>query len=76
MFGLEGAGKLLILAGVLLALVGLLLTLWPRLALMGRLPGYMLIQRDGFRLFFPLATCIEVSLILTRLLNLMFKLLR
>lgn len=75
-FGFDGAGRLLILAGAFLILVGLSFTLWPRPPLLGRLPGDILVQREGFRLIFPLATCLLISLVLTVLLNLVFKLLR
>ena len=56
--------RILIGLGLLLVLVGLL---WPVLAKLGfgRLPGDVLIQRDGFSLYVPLATSILVSLILS-----------
>jgi hypothetical protein len=37
-----------------------------------RLPGDIMIQRDGFALYFPIVTSIVVSLILTLLLSLLF----
>lgn len=56
--------RILIGLGLLLVLVGLL---WPVLAKLGfgRLPDDVLIQRDGFSLYVPLATSILVSLILS-----------
>ncbi|NBJ13466.1 DUF2905 family protein [Microvirga sp. SYSU G3D207] len=56
--------RILIGLGLLLVLVGLL---WPVLEKLGfgRLPGDVLIQRDGFSLYVPLATSILVSLILS-----------
>lgn len=41
--------------------------LWPWLTKLGlgRLPGDIAIQRDGFRLFFPITTCIIISLIIS-----------
>jgi len=56
--------RILIGMGLLLVLVGLL---WPVLAKLGfgRLPGDVLIQRDGLSLYVPLATSILVSLILS-----------
>jgi hypothetical protein len=32
---------------------------------LGRLPGDIVIERENFRLYFPLATCILLSLMLT-----------
>ena len=56
--------KLLIVAG--LVLVGLGVALLAGLPL-GRLPGDVTVQRGSFTFYFPLATCIVVSLVLTLL---------
>lgn len=56
----------LIILGVVLVLLGLLWPLLSKLGL-GRLPGDILIERDGFRFYFPLTTSIIVSLILSLL---------
>ncbi len=62
------AGRLLILFGVVLILVGGLITFASRIGL-PRLPGDILIQRDGFTFYFPIVTSIVVSVVLTLLLN-------
>lgn len=66
-------GRFLVILGVLVALVGLLLMLGPRsgapLSWIGRLPGDFMIERRGFKAFFPLGTCIVVSIVLTLLLH-------
>jgi Protein of unknown function (DUF2905) len=56
--------KLLITIGLILIAVGLL---WPWLTKLGfgHLPGDIVIERDGFRLFFPITTCIIISLIVS-----------
>jgi hypothetical protein len=56
--------KVLILAGVVLVGVGLLVLAAQRFGL-GRLPGDIVIERDGFTLYLPLATSLIVSLVLT-----------
>lgn len=64
--------KLLIGLGLLLIVIGLL---WPwlqRLGL-GRLPGDIVIEREGFRFHFPLVTSIIISLLLTLLFWLLRK---
>lgn len=61
-------GRLLIVFGVILVLVGLFFVLVPRVSL-PRLPGDILIQRDGFTFYFPVVTSIVISLVLTLLLN-------
>jgi hypothetical protein len=55
-------GRFLILAGLVIAGVGVLITLGLPL---GRLPGDFAIKRGNFSFYFPLATSILVSLILT-----------
>lgn len=61
----------LIIVGVTLLLVGLL---WPWLQKsgLGRLPGDLMIERGGLRLYFPITTGIIISLIV----SLVFWLLR
>ena len=56
------SGRFLILAGLVIAGVGLLMTLGLPL---GRLPGDFAVKRGNFSFYFPLATSILVSLILT-----------
>jgi hypothetical protein len=56
--------RLLIMLGVLLLLVGLL---WPWLGKLpfGRLPGDIIIERENFRLYFPLTTMLLISALVT-----------
>ncbi len=67
MSGLGSLGRLLVVAGLALALVGglfLLAERFPGLRL-GRLPGDLRVERGNFRLYFPLATSILVSVLLS-----------
>ena len=66
-----GLGKWLILAGVLLVVLGLVVTLAPQVPWLGRLPGDLRIERPGFRLYLPLATCLLLSAVLTLVLHLL-----
>lgn len=56
--------RLLIATGVALVLLGLA---WPWLAKLGlgRLPGDIVIERDGLRLYFPIVTCLLISVVVT-----------
>jgi hypothetical protein len=63
-------GKLLIAAGVLLVLAGAAFLLAGRVPYLGRLPGDVAVQRGNSGFYFPIVTCILVSLVLTVLLNL------
>lgn len=61
-------GKLLIAVGLLLVAAGLFLHFGGRLSWFGRLPGDLRIERENFSFYFPLASCLLVSLILSLLL--------
>lgn len=59
--------RVLIVLGSLLLLAGLAWP-WLRKLPLGRLPGDIVIDRPGFRFFFPLATMIIVSLLVSLIL--------
>ena len=65
MSDLPQVGRLLAAAGVVLLVVGVGLMLGPRVPWLGRLPGDILIERPGFRFYFPLTTCVLLSLLAT-----------
>jgi hypothetical protein len=71
----EDIGKILLILGGLIFLLGLMLLLAGRVPLLGRLPGDIRIEREGFSCYFPLVTCILLSILLTILLNIVFRLL-
>ena len=62
--------------GGIVLLLGLAFTLAGRIPLLGRLPGDIFIQRDNVTVFFPLATMIVLSILLTILLNVLPRLFR
>ena len=64
---LQPLGRALILLGVILTGFGLLLLLSPKLPWLGRLPGDIIIQRERFSFYFPLASCLLASLLLSLL---------
>ena len=67
--------RLLILLGIALVMLGLL---WPWLARLGlgRLPGDILIERNGLRFYFPITTSILVSVVLSAVATLLVWLFR
>jgi len=66
-------GKALIVLGLVIALIGVILTLAGRIPWIGRLPGDIYIKRENFTFYFPLATSILISLILSFILWLLRK---
>lgn len=56
--------RFLVVLGLLIVAIGLLWPILTRLGL-GRLPGDIVIQRGSFSFYFPLATCIIVSILLS-----------
>ena len=70
---LGGVGKFLVLAGVFLVLFGLLFIFWERIPYLGKLPGDFFVEKGGFRVFVPIATCIIISVALTIMVNIVLR---
>lgn len=64
---MSGIGKLLIISGCLMAAVGVVLVFSDKIPWLGRLPGDISIKRENFSFYFPLTTCILISLLLSLL---------
>ena len=62
---LQPLGRALIFFGVILTAFGLVLLLSPKVPWLGRLPGDILIQRERFSFYFPLASSLLASLLLS-----------
>ncbi len=72
----SGLGRLLIIFGIGLVVVGVVLLLANKVPFLGRLPGDIVFRRDGVTFFLPIATMIVVSLVITVVLNLFFRIFR
>ena len=68
---MQDLGRILIVLGAAAVLIGVLLVLAPRIPWLGRLPGDILIRRGTFTFYFPIVTCVVVSIVLTLILNLL-----
>jgi len=64
-------GKGLVLLGLLLMAAGALLWVLGRVPYVGRLPGDIYIRRGNASFYFPLATCVILSLVVSVILSLM-----
>lgn len=58
-------GKILIFTGVAIILIGVALLFFDKIPLLGKLPGDFVVRRKNFAAYFPIATSIAISLILT-----------
>lgn len=61
-------GRLLVVSGFALILIGLFLTFFHKIPFLGKLPGDIYIAKKNFTFYFPLATSILLSLVLSLIL--------
>jgi hypothetical protein len=67
-----GLGRLLIVLGIVLLLAGIWITLgWKVPFRLGRLPGDIFFRRGNATFYFPIVTCLLLSLILTLIVSLL-----
>jgi hypothetical protein len=70
MYGFSFMGKMLIVMGIFLVIIGILMNTGMKIPWIGRLPGDIAVQRENFSFYFPLTSCIIISIILTLVLYL------
>jgi hypothetical protein len=70
---IPGFGKSLIIIGLLIAFVGVVFTFAAKIPWIGRLPGDIYVKKEYFTFYFPLATSIILSIILSFILWLFRK---
>ncbi len=68
--GFDSLGKTLMIFGAVLLVVGAVLYLGGKLPWLGRLPGDIHVEKENFSFYFPVVTCIIISVVLTIVLNL------
>jgi len=66
-------GRTLILIGAALMALGVVLQLAPHIPLVGKLPGDIRIEREGYSLYFPVTTCVVLSVLVTLVLQLIAR---
>jgi len=66
-------GKILILFGIVFILLGIFLIFFQRIPYLGKLPGDIIIRRGNTVIYFPIVTCILLSIIFSLILNIFFR---
>ena len=62
---MSGLGRSLIILGLVIMLIGIVVSLAGKLPWLGRLPGDISIKRENFSFYFPLATCLLISALIS-----------
>lgn len=73
MMSMEGIGRSAISIGIVLIVIGALLVIFGKLPWFGRLPGDIVIRREGFTIYFPVVTMVLLSIALTLLFNIIAR---
>ncbi len=73
---LDFLGKSLIFFGSILIILGVFLVYFPKIPVLGKLPGDIYIKKENFVFVFPITTSIILSLILSLIFYLFQKLFR
>jgi hypothetical protein len=71
--GCMDIGKILVIFGIVIVITGIGFMLAPKIPFLGKLPGDISYSNGNFRFYFPLATSIILSIILTIVANLFFR---
>lgn len=67
--------KLLVIGGLILVIIGLLWQVGGRFLPLGRLPGDIVVEKENMRFYFPVVTCIVISIVLS-LISYLFRFFR
>ena len=70
---MNGMGKFLVMVGVVITLIGMLLWAGIGKGWFGRLPGDIQYSKGNFHFYFPIVTCLILSILLTLLLRIFKK---
>lgn len=71
---MDDFGKLFIKIGILFIAIGAIAIVLKRFGInLGRLPGDIRVEREGFSFAFPIVTCILLSLLLSAIAQIFFR---
>ncbi len=69
----ESLGRMILYIGIILVLIGGFFILMGKVPWFGRLPGDIIYRREGLTIFIPITTMILISLVLTLLMNIVWR---
>ena len=61
----DGLGKTLLFFGLILIIIGVIVLLLPKIPWLGKLPGDLFFKGEKVSIYFPITTCIIISVILS-----------
>lgn len=71
---MSSAGKFLVLAGAIIIIIGIILWLGgEKINWLGKLPGDIRIEKENFKIFFPITTMLLLSIIISLIVKLVQK---
>ena len=62
---MQHPGWILIVVGLIIVGIGVVWLLTPHIPWLGKLPGDIAVEGNNFRFYFPIVTCIAISVVLT-----------
>jgi hypothetical protein len=66
-------GKFLIISGIILVVAGLVIQFSDKIPYLGKLPGDIRIERENFTFYFPVVSCILISILVSIILFVISK---
>ena len=60
----ESFGKGIIILGGVLIFIGIFMLSGAKIPFLGKLPGDIYVQRENFKFYFPITTCVVISVLL------------
>jgi hypothetical protein len=64
-----GMGKILLIIGGIIVVLGLILIFSQHIPFLGKLPGDILVKKNGFYFYFPVVTLLILSILITIIVN-------
>lgn len=69
----SGIGKILLFTGLAITIIGALILAFGKIPFLGKLPGDIIVEKKNFTFYFPLATSIILSILISLFLYLIKK---